>query len=127
MDHTLINPNQIRMFGYAVSDDPFDYSRPFGISHDDLFIPFDTEGTAVFFKARAPTNEELDGSCPYIVLTEGNLEWDHSRVNMTKDRELKEYQTTIRAVRSGIHWESQYETDLILSSISDSLSGETIV
>eukprot|EP00957_Ditylum_brightwellii_P012982 980939-Ditylum_brightwellii.AAC.1 len=28
MNHSLINPNQIQMFGHTVSDDPFDHTRP---------------------------------------------------------------------------------------------------
>ena len=39
MDHSLINPNQIRHFGIPVSDDSYDSTRDFGISHNELFIP----------------------------------------------------------------------------------------
>lgn len=51
MDHSLINPNRIRMFGYKVNDDPFNHDRPFGIDHPDVFVPFDTEGTTIFFNS----------------------------------------------------------------------------
>ena len=54
MDHSLINPNQIRAFGIALSDDPYDKSRPFGIDHEDVFIPFSTQGSTVFFDTFVP-------------------------------------------------------------------------
>ena len=56
MDHSLVNPNQIRMTGTPVSDDPFDATRRLGIQHDDLFIPFETDGTTVYFQYHVPTN-----------------------------------------------------------------------
>ena len=43
MDHSLINPNQIRSFGIPVCNDPFDPSRDLGIDHAYLFVPFLTE------------------------------------------------------------------------------------
>ena len=50
LQHTLINPNQIRHFGVPVNDNPFDTGSPFGISHDDLFMPFSTRGPMVLFE-----------------------------------------------------------------------------
>ena len=43
MDHSLVNPNQIRMTGTPVSDDPFDSTQALGIKHEDTFIPFQTD------------------------------------------------------------------------------------
>jgi hypothetical protein len=60
IDHLLINPNQVRMTGISVNDDPFNEARPFGIDHSDVFIPFTTAGATIYFKSRTPTNEELD-------------------------------------------------------------------
>ena len=68
MDHSLINPNQIRHFGIPVSDDAYDRGREFGIAHKYLFIPFETEGSTVFFESYVPTDNELD-TCPNVVLT----------------------------------------------------------
>ena len=39
MDHSHINPNQIRSFGIPVSNEPFDSTQEFGIDHEDMFIP----------------------------------------------------------------------------------------
>ena len=59
MDHSLINPNQIRHHGIPVSDDAYDGGRQFGIDHVDIFILFDTEGSTVFFDSHVPTDREL--------------------------------------------------------------------
>ena len=55
MEHSLINPNQIRDYGLAVDDNPYtDDPSKFGISSDDVFIPFDTTGMLVHFESRVP-------------------------------------------------------------------------
>ena len=59
MDHSLINPNQIRHHGIPVSDDAYDGGCQFGIDHEDIFIPFNTEGSTVFFDSHVPTDREL--------------------------------------------------------------------
>ena len=43
MEHSLINPNQIREYGLPVFDNPFD-ANTYGIDGDDIFIPFITMG-----------------------------------------------------------------------------------
>eukprot|EP00957_Ditylum_brightwellii_P129940 9911289-Ditylum_brightwellii.AAC.1 len=74
MNDTLINPNQIHMYGHMVNDDSFDSIQPFRISHKDgLFILFEMKGTNVHFETRVPTNEEPE-ICPYIVLTDDTYE-----------------------------------------------------
>ena len=69
MDHSLINPNQIRSYGISVSDDPYDKSRPFGIDHEDIFIPFQTKGSAVYFDSFVPSDSDLE-RCRHIMLTD---------------------------------------------------------
>jgi hypothetical protein len=57
--NSLINPNQLRVYGIRVYDDPFHMTRPFGIDSDHAFIPFDTTtGTVVHFESRVPTEWE---------------------------------------------------------------------
>ena len=51
MDHSLINPNQIRHCGIPVSDNPYDSGRSLGIDHDALSIPFRTQGPTVYFES----------------------------------------------------------------------------
>ena len=38
LDHSLINPNQIRHFGIPVSDILYSSGQDFGIGHEDHFI-----------------------------------------------------------------------------------------
>ena len=59
MTMSLINPNQMRHYGVTVSDDPTDGTRAFGISTDDVHIPFKMDGTTVYFETRVPTQYEL--------------------------------------------------------------------
>ena len=40
MDHSMINPNHIRMEGIPVSDDLFDENQNIGIDREKAFIPF---------------------------------------------------------------------------------------
>ena len=59
MDHSLINPNQIRMSGITVSDDTFDENIKLGIAHEKVFVPFSTDGTTVYFSSMVPTQREI--------------------------------------------------------------------
>ena len=59
MDHSLINPTQIRSSGIPVCDDPYHKARDFGISHEELYIPFDTSGSMVFFETCDPGTVKL--------------------------------------------------------------------
>ena len=58
MDHLLVNPNQIRVTGIPVSDDPFDKTCNISIDHDHMFIPFQAEGTTIYFNTQVPTETE---------------------------------------------------------------------
>ncbi len=88
MDHLLINPNQIRMTGTPVSDDPFDATRKLGIAHEKVFIPFSTDGTTVYFDTRVPTQREMT-ECTRIVMT-GDTEWDPLSVRLESVRTKEE-------------------------------------
>jgi hypothetical protein len=85
MEHSLMNPNQLRHFGISVCDDPTDLERPFGIKlggeDDDLVVPFSVRGTIVSFPARAPTENELHGGLPRTEMTD-DAEWDPATVQI---------------------------------------------
>jgi hypothetical protein len=49
MDHSLINPNQIREYGIPMCDNPFSQLQ-FGIDCNNDFIPFNATGTIVYFE-----------------------------------------------------------------------------
>jgi len=68
---SLINPNQLRYFGLVVSDDPTDKTRDFGITGDDLFIPFEMAETTIFFITREPTQREME-NCRVVEMMDEN-------------------------------------------------------
>jgi hypothetical protein len=91
MDHSLINPNQIREYGIPVLNNPFSQSQ-FGIDCSDDFIPFNTTGTIVYFESRVPTDWETR-NLPIIMLT--GEDWDPVNVGFGNrhSREQAEMQT----------------------------------
>ena len=88
MNHSLINPNQIRIQGTPVSDDPFDDTHRLGINHNKQFVPFETDGTWVFFKTHVPTDSKVL-HCTHILMTEDS-EWDPSSVRLQQVRTKEE-------------------------------------
>ncbi|KAL7538728.1 hypothetical protein ACHAWF_006190 [Thalassiosira exigua] len=60
LNHSLINPNQIRPYGIAVSDNPYDMDKLLGIGHDQDFIPFELEGTTVYYETTYLTMDEIN-------------------------------------------------------------------
>ena len=83
LDHSLINPNQIRHNGFQVYDNPYesDQDRQMGIVINDTeCVPFTSEGTTIFFKSRYPTDDEME-TLPHVVLT-CETPWDPSGIVM---------------------------------------------
>ena len=80
LDHSLLNPNQLRMHGLGFWDNPFDTNH--GLSIDTpcgLVIPLVAKGTKIAFRSRVPTRDELR-SCIHIEMT-SRREWNpHSVV-----------------------------------------------
>lgn len=75
------NPNQNGHFGLTVLDDPTDKTRDFGISGQDVSIPFEMEGTITFFTPRVPTKWELEHCCT-VELTDGTALWNPAEVQI---------------------------------------------
>ena len=79
LDHSLINPNQIRMNGIGFWDNPFDRTRELSIEIErGPVIPLEFKGTKLMFSSRVPTKDELD-RCHHIDMT-SPLEWNPSQV-----------------------------------------------
>ena len=104
LNHSLINPNQLRANYLNVQDNPFE--PDIGISgntndDDDVFIPFDTTGTIVSFKSRVPTESEKE-NLPVIVLTSD--QWDPDNITLSKvSRTVEENEMrTIGSLTSGL-------------------------
>jgi len=99
MNNSLVNPNQIREYGLPVYDDPFSKSK-FGIDCNEVFIPFNTTGTIIYFETRAPTEWEVR-NLPIITLT--GEEWDPANVGLGNGRTREQAEMrTIRSLESGI-------------------------
>ena len=80
MQHSLINPNQLRYHGVHVQDDPTS-SRPLSIITEsgEFAMEMQRKGTIIFFSTHTPTQQELE-SCPHIHLT-SSRPWDPNNVN----------------------------------------------
>ena len=55
MSHSLINPNQIRMFGVAIQDNPYHSTEGMSIlattaNDEDLSLPLQPKGVDIFLK-----------------------------------------------------------------------------
>lgn len=60
LDHSLINPNQIRSYGIDMWDNPYDQDHPMAMHVSDMIIiPLQTYGTKIYFNSRSPTDDEL--------------------------------------------------------------------
>ena len=79
LDHSLLNPNQLRHFGLTYQDNPFS-PEPLGITMDDLHIPLHSSGTKIQFATRCPTDTELC-TLPAFELTSDH-EWLPHNVNL---------------------------------------------
>ena len=81
LDHSLINPNQLRNYGIKVNDNPYDRSNSLGIiANDEVLIQMHTRGTKIQFGTRVPTTQELN-ECLKIDMT-SPIPWEPSQVCM---------------------------------------------
>jgi hypothetical protein len=123
LNHSLVNPNQIRVTGIPVCDDPFDRHRKLGIDTETVHIPFHTNGNTIYFVSRVATQDKLV-YCPYVTLTKDN-EWDLNTTDLTDPmpKQIMEMNNTIDMD----HLEtSSCETDGVLALISAIYSYETL-
>lgn len=75
LDHSLVNPNQLRHYGVTVQDNPFSTTQMHIASEDgDSIIPLVADGTTIHFPTRTPTDKELQ-TCRHITLT-SQSEWN---------------------------------------------------
>ena len=81
LDHSLINPNQLRHFGIDVCDNP--YSKDGIYIHEpesQVTVPLHSRGTILYANSHAPTDQELQ-QCKHIVLTSPGL-WNPNTVKL---------------------------------------------
>ena len=87
LDHSLINPNQIRLYlGNVVQDNPLS-NTPMGIDIEerDTFIPFKTSGVTIYWESTKPSKDDLD-KYQWIELTE-NKPWIPSMIQLGNNSE----------------------------------------
>ena len=81
LDHSLINPNQVRHYGIGYWDNPFDPDHGLQIDIcDDIVIPLQRQGTVIGFETRVPTDNELN-TCEHIYMTSAQP-WDPQQVQL---------------------------------------------
>ena len=81
LDHTLLNPNQIRKFGVPYWDNPYDPHHDMSIELPNGYtIPLITRGTKIGFTSRVPTTQELE-NCTHIDIASGQP-WEPMRVQL---------------------------------------------
>ena len=75
LEHSLINPNQLRHFGVTVQDNPYDETEMhLETENGELVIPLQASGTTISLSTRTPTDRELQ-ECPHVTMT-SKKEWD---------------------------------------------------
>ena len=136
MDHSLINPNQIRYAGIDLWDNPFDRHRDTCIDvHDGPTIPLLADGTKIGFTSRTPSANELH-SCIHINMT-SEEPWNPTTVRLGKvsslpNPPLPRVARCVATTHSNTHpmnndmdnvyeYEDTFHSDSILHSIEPSL------
>ena len=75
MDHSLINPNQLRHYGLQVQDNPYDrVQMHLATEAGEFYFPLQSQGTTIFLHTRTPTERELH-ECPHVQMT-SKSPWD---------------------------------------------------
>ena len=70
MDHTLVNPNQLRHFGIKVQDNPYGGTEMhLSTESNDMYFPLRSEGTMIYLDTCTPTEQELHEECVHIQLS----------------------------------------------------------
>ena len=81
LDHSLVNPNQLRHHGVDFWDNPYDAMHDLCIDHPDgIRMPLQYHGTKLSFVTRVPTKYEL-AHCVHIDMT-SDTPWEPSTVQL---------------------------------------------
>ena len=113
IDHSLINPNQIRAYGIPLWDNAYDQSINGDLSielDEAVRVQMKTHGTKIIFESRAPTKQELQ-ECTKIQLT-SKKEWNPRKFSMSEVMV-----SSVSATRPN------YLDEDLLESMDSSLSG----
>ena len=80
MEHSFLNPNQLRHYGIEVQDNPYHASQGMHLSTEDgnVIIPLHSAGTTIYLDTRSPTDKEVQ-ECRHIQYT-SKQEWNPNAV-----------------------------------------------
>ena len=104
MDHSLINPNQMRHNSEIVQDNHFSPSRLFiETAEADFVLPLEILGTNILANTRTPTDGEL-ANCHHIVLTSAHP-WNPHNVRFPQpvrsvEEEIAHWHAVVSATRA---------------------------
>lgn len=114
LDHSLINPNQVRSYGIPFWDNPFDKERGLKIELDATDIQLRAEGTKIYFETTTPTQRELE-TCTRVYLT-SRKDWNPTRTTLGKvaTEQTKECQDGLKElmIRKLAETQRKYDKDL---------------
>ena len=131
LDHTLINPNQLRAYGIPLWDNPFDPTHSLSIDvNPSLRIALRAFGTKIGFRTRVPTAEELR-ACEHVQMTSAHP-WNPSEVVLAQataqggSRESwKRRLETINVFPNRFEYLDAMSDEALLDSIDPSLANVT--
>ena len=101
LPQSLLNPNQIQAYDIEVNDNSFDKTDPIGVDCNNIYVPFDTKGTLVYFESRVLMDWEIK-HLPRIHITGDR--WNPMSDNVFpagKSQEQREMQM-IKSLMSGM-------------------------
>jgi hypothetical protein len=108
LDHTLLNPNQVRHNGIDFWDNPYDKDKELSIQVDrGPTIPLEYVGTKLQFESRVPTRQELE-NCEHIEMTSDKL-WEPGEVKLGQTKSKRSnMRTTIKRISTTFNAEHPY-------------------
>ena len=82
LDHSLLNPNQLRHYGCVVNDNPYDHENSLSIAFgSNVLLDLTTKGTLIYGVSRTPTSYEIE-HCPHHIITSDNI-WNPHTVKLS--------------------------------------------
>ena len=98
MDHTLVNPNQMRHFVIKVQDNSYDDAPLYLMTEDgDFALPLTVQGTSIMADTRTLTEEELQ-ICNHNTISLRHP-WDTHRVRFPQpSRTVQEEVEMLRTI-----------------------------
>ena len=82
LEHSLVNPNQLRAFGTMIQDNPFGGPMSLEDPEETVIVPLKLDGTNIGFTTRTPSQKELD-ECQHLHLTSQH-EWDPGNLTVPR-------------------------------------------